>query len=123
MELRRDHGGKVVVTAGPVTRAAGTSERLIREGYVQALLGGNAIAVHDIEQNLMGTSCGYETGVVRGGHRHHLKVINTIRRYGSIAKAVSKVVKSGCYTSVSAMESPSLAGSIRDDRCLIRRWI
>jgi len=59
---------------------------------VQALLGGNAIAVHDIEQNLMGTSgCGYETGVaVRGGHRHHLKVINTIRRYGSIAKAVAR---------------------------------
>jgi len=49
--------------------------RLIREGYVQALLGGNAIAVHDIEQNLMGTSLGVDMKrvVAYGGHRHHLK--------------------------------------------------
>ncbi len=103
-ELRkiRDAGGKVVVTAGPVVIHTGGGEhlaRLIREGYVQVLLGGNAIAVHDLEQAIMGTSLGVDMkrGVaVRGGHRHHLKVINTIRRYGSIAKAVEAgVVKSG----------------------------
>ncbi|MHC5598948.1 MAG: bifunctional arginine dihydrolase/ornithine cyclodeaminase, partial [Nostoc sp.] len=103
-ELRkiRDAGGKVVVTAGPVVIHTGGGEhlgQLIREGYVQALLGGNAIAVHDIEQNIMGTSLGVDMkrGVaVRGGHRHHLKVINTIRRYGSIPKAVEAgVIKSG----------------------------
>jgi lysine-ketoglutarate reductase/saccharopine dehydrogenase-like protein (TIGR00300 family) len=124
-ELRkiRDAGGKVVVTAGPVVIHTGGGEhlsRLIREGYVQGLLGGNAIAVHDIEQNMMGTSLGVDMkrGVaVRGGHRHHLKVINTIRRFGSIAKAVdAEVVKSGVmYECVKNNVPFSLAGSIRDD--------
>ena len=124
-ELRkiRDAGGKVVVTAGPVVIHTGGGEhlaQLIREGYVQALLGGNAIAVHDIEQNMMGTSLGVDMkrGVaVRGGHRHHLKAINIIRRYGSIAKAVEAgVIKNGVmYECVSNNVPFSLAGSIRDD--------
>ena len=124
-ELRkiRDAGGKVVVTAGPVVIHTGGGEhlaQLMREGYVQALLGGNAIAVHDIEQNMMGTSLGVDMkrGVaVRGGHRHHLKAINIIRRYGSIAKAVEAgVIKSGVmYECVSNNIPFSLAGSIRDD--------
>jgi lysine-ketoglutarate reductase/saccharopine dehydrogenase-like protein (TIGR00300 family) len=124
-ELRKikDSGGKVVVTAGPVVIHTGGGEhlsRLIREGYVQGLLGGNAIAVHDMEQNLLGTSLGVDMkrGVaVRGGHRHHLKVINTIRRFGSIANAVEGgVVKSGImYECVKNNIPFSLAGSIRDD--------
>lgn len=124
-ELRqiRDRGGKVVVTAGPVVIHTGGSEHLthlIREGYVQALLGGNAIAVHDMEQSTMGTSLGVDMkrGVaVRGGHRHHLKVINSVRRYGSIAKAVEAgFVTSGVmYECVKNNVPFSLAGSIRDD--------
>ncbi|MFM5890748.1 MAG: TIGR00300 family protein [Dolichospermum sp.] len=124
-ELRKikDSGGKVVVTAGPVVIHTGGGEhlsRLIREGYVQGLLGGNAIAVHDMEQNLLGTSLGVDMkrGVaVRGGHRHHLKVINTIRRFGSISNAVEAgVVKSGImYECVKNNIPFSLAGSIRDD--------
>ncbi|KOP23692.1 LOR/SDH bifunctional protein [Hapalosiphon sp. MRB220] len=124
-ELRkiRDAGGKVAVTAGPVVIHTGGGEhlsRLIREGYVQALLGGNAIAVHDIEQSIMGTSLGVDMkrGVaVRGGHRHHLKIINTIRRYGSIAKAVEAgVIKNGVmYECVKNNVPFCLAGSIRDD--------
>jgi lysine-ketoglutarate reductase/saccharopine dehydrogenase-like protein (TIGR00300 family) len=124
-ELRqiRDQGGKVIVTAGPVVIHTGGSQhlaRLIRQGYVQALLGGNAIAVHDIEQSLMGTSLGVDMkrGVpVRGGHRHHLKVINTIRRYGSIAGAVEKGVltKGVMYECIKHNVPFSLAGSIRDD--------
>lgn len=124
-ELRqiRDQGGKVVVTAGPVVIHTGGSQhlsRLIRAGYVQALLGGNAIAVHDIEQSMMGTSLGVDMkrGVpVRGGHRHHLKVINTIRRCGSIAKAVEQgiLTKGIMYECVQHHVPFSLAGSIRDD--------
>ena len=124
-ELRqiRDRGGKVVVTAGPVVIHTGGGEHLkhlIREGYVQALLGGNAIAVHDIEQSMMGTSLGVDMkrGVaVRGGHRHHLKAINTVRRCGSIAKAVEQgVITNGImYECVRANVPFSLAGSIRDD--------
>jgi lysine-ketoglutarate reductase/saccharopine dehydrogenase-like protein (TIGR00300 family) len=124
-ELRqlRDRGGKVVVTAGPVVIHTGGSQhlaRLIREGYVQALLGGNAIAVHDIEQSLMGTSLGVDMkrGVpVRGGHRHHLKVINLIRRCGNIAAAVEQgiLTKGVMYECVNNNVPFALAGSIRDD--------
>ncbi|MBM0740988.1 TIGR00300 family protein [Phormidium sp. CLA17] len=123
MRQIRDHGGKVVVTAGPVVIHTGGGEHLshlIREGYVQALLGGNAIAVHDMEQSMLGTSLGMDMkrGVsVRGGHRHHLKVINTVRRYGSIAKAVeAEAVTSGVMYECVRHNIPfSLAGSIRDD--------
>jgi lysine-ketoglutarate reductase/saccharopine dehydrogenase-like protein (TIGR00300 family) len=119
----RDRGGKVAVVAGPVVIHTGGSKhlnQLIREGYVHALLGGNAIAVHDIEQSLMGTSLGVDMqlGVsVHGGHRHHLKAINTIRRCGSIANAVEQgVLRSGImYECVKNNIPFSLAGSIRDD--------
>lgn len=124
-ELRqiRDRAGKVLVTAGPVVIHTGGAQhlsRLIREGYVQGLLGGNAIAVHDIEQAMMGTSLGVDMkkGVpVRGGHRHHLKIINTIRRYGSIAKAVEAgiLTKGVMYECVKNNIPFGLAGSIRDD--------
>jgi len=119
----RDQGGKVVVVSGPVAIHTGGGDhlaRLIREGYVQTLLGGNAIAVHDIEQSLMGTSLGMDMkrGVsVRGGHRHHLKAINTICRCGSIAKAVEQgVLTTGIFYECIQKGIPfSLAGSIRDD--------
>lgn len=124
-ELRqiRDRGGKVVVTAGPVVIHTGGAKHLstlVREGYVQGLLGGNAIAVHDIEQSLMGTSLGVDMQKgtpVRGGHRHHLKVINKVRRYGSIAKAVEQgVITEGVmYECVKHNVPFALAGSIRDD--------
>ncbi|HBQ98767.1 MAG TPA: TIGR00300 family protein, partial [Cyanobacteria bacterium UBA11691] len=124
-ELRhiRDQGGKVVVTAGPVVIHTGGGQHLatlIREGYVQVLLGGNAIAVHDIEQALMGTSLGVDMNqgvAVQGGHRHHLKVINKIRRCGSIAQAVESGVltKGVMYECVQNQVPFVLAGSIRDD--------
>jgi len=124
-ELRqiRDRGGKVVVTAGPVVVHTGGAPHLaylIREGYVQSLLGGNAIAVHDLENAIMGTSLGVDLqrGVsVNGGHRHHLKVINAVCGYGSIAKAVELgVVTSGImYECVNQKIPYILAGSIRDD--------
>jgi lysine-ketoglutarate reductase/saccharopine dehydrogenase-like protein (TIGR00300 family) len=124
-ELRqiRDRGGKVVVTAGPVVIHTGGSQhlaRLIREGYVQALLGGNAIAVHDLEQATMGTSLGVDMqkGIpVRGGHRHHLKIINSIRRYGNIKTAVESgfITKGVMYECIKSNIPFCLAGSIRDD--------
>lgn len=124
-ELRqvRERRGKTVVVAGPVVIHTGGGEhlsRLIREGYVHALLGGNAIAVHDMEQALMGTSLGVDMkqGIaVRGGHRHHLKTINTIRRCGNIAKAVEQgVLTNGIMYECVKQDVPFvLAGSIRDD--------
>ncbi|MGF1540518.1 MAG: TIGR00300 family protein [Pleurocapsa sp.] len=124
-ELRqiRDRGGKVIVTAGPVVIHTGGAKhlsRLIRDGYIQGLLGGNAIAVHDIEQALMGTSLGVDMQKgtpVRGGHRHHLKVINTVCRYGSIAATVEAgVLPQGIMYECVKHDIPfCLAGSIRDD--------
>lgn len=124
-DLRRihDQGGKVVVVAGPVVIHTGGGEhlaRLIREGYVHVLLGGNAIAVHDMEQNMLGTSLGMDMkrGVsVHGGHRHHLKVINTVRGHGGIAQTVAAgELTSGVMYECVRHEVPfSLAGSIRDD--------
>jgi len=119
----RDRGGKVAVVAGPVVIHTGGGlhlSQLIRDGYVQALLGGNAIAVHDIEQSMMGTSLGVDMkrGVsVRGGHRHHLKAINTIRRWGGIRQAVAQgVLSSGIFYECICHGVPfALAGSIRDD--------
>jgi lysine-ketoglutarate reductase/saccharopine dehydrogenase-like protein (TIGR00300 family) len=123
MEQIRAQGGKIVVVPGPVVIHTGGGEHLawlVREGYVQALLGGNAIGVHDIEQALMGTSLGVDLRLgtsVEGGHRHHLKAINTIRGCGSIAKAVEKsVLESGIFFECVRHGVPFvLAGSIRDD--------
>jgi len=119
----RARGARSVVVPGPVTIHTGAGEHLawlIRQGYVQALLSGNAVAVHDIEQALFGTSLGVDLqrGVpVHGGHRHHLRAINTIRRHGSIAAAVAQgaLTRGVFYECVRHNVQFALAGSIRDD--------
>ncbi len=123
MHRIREQGGKIVVVPGPVVIHTGGGEHLawlVREGYVQALLGGNAIAVHDIEQSLLGTSLGVDLKLgtsVEGGHRHHLKAINTIRGCGGIAQAVEQGVltRGTMYECVRKNVPFVLAGSIRDD--------
>ncbi len=123
MERIRERGGRVVVVGGPVvihTGGAPYLARLIRRGYVQAILGGNGLAVHDIEVSLFGTSLGVdlERGAgVRGGHRHHLQAINLVRAHGSIAGAVQAgAIQSGIFYECVRKDVPfALAGSIRDD--------
>jgi lysine-ketoglutarate reductase/saccharopine dehydrogenase-like protein (TIGR00300 family) len=123
MRRLREQGGRIVVVPGPVVIHTGAGEYLawlVRAGYVQAVLGGNAIGAHDIEQALMGTSLGVDLKQgksMEGGHRHHLKAINTIRRCGSIARAVEMgVLTSGVFYECVRRGVPfSLAGSIRDD--------
>lgn len=125
LEMRRVHarGGSIVVVAGPVVIHTGGGEHLaelIRTGYVQALLTGNALPVHDMEANLYGTSLGVDLrrgAGVRGGHRHHLRTINRIRAAGSIAEAVRQGVVTGGVMAecVQAGVPYVLAGSIRDD--------
>lgn len=123
MRQIRDRKGKIVVVAGPVVIHTGGGDylaQLIRQGYVQALLGGNAIAVHDLEQSMFGTSLGLHLDrghSVSGGHTHHLQVINQIRRSGSIAKAVEQgLITQGVFYECIQQGIPfSLAGSIRDD--------
>ncbi len=123
--MRQTHeaGGKIVVVCGPVVVHTGGVEGLsgmIRKGYVQSFLGGNAIAVHDIEYALYRTSLGVhlETGMpAHEGHRNHMRAINVINHYGSIAKAVgSGALKSGIMFELVRSKIPfALAGSIRDD--------
>lgn len=116
-------GGKIAFVAGPVVAHTGGIPHfcgLIRRGLVDVLLAGNALAVHDIEGALFGTSLGVnlETGVaVEGGHRHHMRAINAIRRAGGIDAAVkSGILTSGImYECVGRRVPFLLAGSIRDD--------
>lgn len=124
-EMRRIRArqGKIVVVAGPVVIHTGGGRylaRLIEEGYVQALLTGNALPVHDIELNMFGTSLGVDLsrGVgIHGGHTHHLRAINRVRAAGSIAEAVHKgVITDGVmFACVQHGVEYVLAGSIRDD--------
>ena len=115
--------GRIVFVAGPVvvhTGGGAAFSEMIRGGYVSALLSGNALAVHDIEHSLFGTSLGVdlERGVpLEEGHKNHMRAINTINRSGSIRKAVeSGVLRSGVMYECVKREVPFvLAGSIRDD--------
>ena len=123
LEHLKNEGKKVIVVAGPVvihTGGGGALAGLIREGWIHGLLGGNAIAVHDIESCFYGTSLGVdlETGKQAvGGHYHHMRAINKINHYGSIKNTVEAcVLKYGLmYEVVKADIAYSLAGSIRDD--------
>src|SRR5256884_2196177 len=91
----------------------------IQSGYVQALLGGNAVAVHDLEAAIFGTTLGMSSSGegVEGGHALHMRAINTIRRAGGIARAVERgIVKAGIMHALVEHRLPFvLAGSIRDD--------
>ncbi len=123
MRETRAHAGKILVVAGPaiVHSGAGTYlARIIRAGYVQALFGGNAIATHDVEAALLGTSLGTALNngqQVEGGHRHHMIAINTIRRAGSLRAAVEQgILREGImYECVRSNVELVLAGSVRDD--------
>mgnify|MGYP003704249007 CR=1 FL=1 len=123
IEQARAEGKKIVVVAGPVvvhTGGVAPLARLIRAGWVQALLAGNALGVHDIEASLLGTSLGVRMADGRQeehGHRNHMRAINAIYHAGSIAKAVeSGRLKSGImYECVKAHVPVVLAGSLRDD--------
>jgi lysine-ketoglutarate reductase/saccharopine dehydrogenase-like protein (TIGR00300 family) len=123
MRRIKQDGGRIAFVAGPVVVHTGGAEyfcRLIRQGYVNALLAGNALAVHDIEVALSGTSLGIDLSTgspVEHGHRNHMRAINAVRRAGGIARAVeSGVLTSGIMHACHGHNVPYLlAGSIRDD--------
>jgi arginine dihydrolase len=123
MRSARASGSRIAAVVGPVVVHTGGAPylvELIRGGYMQVLLSGNALAVHDIEFAMFGTSLGVnlETGrVVEGGHHHHMRAINTIRRAGGMSHAVEQgLLTSGImYECVKHSVDYVLAGSIRDD--------
>ena len=119
----RKSGGKIVLVGGPAivhTGAADSVATLIRMGYINALLAGNALAVHDIEYATLGTSLGMNvhdgTLAVRG-YRNHMQTINSVFKAGSIEKMVKgkKLKKGIMYECIKKNIPYVLAGSIRDD--------
>lgn len=115
--------GKILVVAGPAVVHTGSRELLswlVREGYVNVLFAGNALATHDIEQAFFGTSLGISMehgGSTEEGHEHHLRTINRIRRLGGIRQAVEQQVLTNgiMYECIRHNVPYVLAGSIRDD--------
>jgi lysine-ketoglutarate reductase/saccharopine dehydrogenase-like protein (TIGR00300 family) len=119
----KKEGGKIIVVSGPVLVHSGAAEALaslIRMGFVDGLLAGNALAVHDVENALLGTSLGMKvrdgTLAIRG-HRNHMQAINEVFKAGGIKAMVEKkIIKSGVMFECVRRGVPFvLAGSIRDD--------
>ena len=121
--IRTKHsGGRIAVVCGPAVIHTGGGPalaQLIREGYVDVLLAGNALAVHDIERQLFGTSLGMDCSgnATSGGHRNHLYAISEIMASGSIKNAIDEgKLKGGIIYECIQRGTPFiLAGSIRDD--------
>ena len=119
----RDSGKKILLVGGPAiihTGSGPTVAGLVRDGWITALFAGNALATHDIEQSIYGTSLGISLDKARPtehGHEHHLRAINSVRRAGGIGPAVaSGLIKSGImYECVKKHVPYLLTGSIRDD--------
>jgi lysine-ketoglutarate reductase/saccharopine dehydrogenase-like protein (TIGR00300 family) len=123
MKRTKAGGEKILAVLGPAVVHTGSVEHiceLIRLGFLDVLFAGNALATHDIEQALFGTSLGVwlDRGLPADeGHEHHLRAINKIRRLGGIQAAIEKgVLKSGIMFECIQHKVPFvLAGSIRDD--------
>jgi lysine-ketoglutarate reductase/saccharopine dehydrogenase-like protein (TIGR00300 family) len=122
LHRERANGGHIVWVVGPAvlhSRGRDVVTWFIENGFVGALLGGNAVGVHDIEQALMGTTLGMDRSgrPVRGGHAFHMRAINRINREGSIRAAVENgVLRDGIMHACVRHDVPFvLAGSIRDD--------
>lgn len=123
MHDARQAGKKLLLVGGPAIVHTGAVEhvvRMIEQNYIHFLFAGNALATHDIEHALYGTSLGVfldRATLSAGGHAHHIRAINTIRRCGSIRAAVEQgVLNSGImHACVKHDVKMVLAGSIRDD--------
>ena len=123
LQACRARGGKVLAVCGPAvvhTGAAPEVARLVRDGWIDVLFAGNGFATHDIESNVLGTSLGISVDAglpVEHGHSNHLRVINEVRRWGSIEAAVDGGFITGgvMYECIRRPIPFVLGGSIRDD--------
>jgi len=123
MRAARADGGRILFVGGPAIVHSGTApmlESLVRDGWIDVLFAGNALAAHDIESAMFGTSLGLDLArgtSVAHGHQHHLRAINRVRRAGSIAEAVRQglFTRGVMHACVTKRIPFVLAGSIRDD--------
>jgi lysine-ketoglutarate reductase/saccharopine dehydrogenase-like protein (TIGR00300 family) len=119
----RGRGGRICFVGGPAIIHTGAGvhlSRLIRDGWVDVLFAGNALAAHDVESQFFGTSLGIDlrNGLpIESGHEHHIRAINRIRACGGIAQAVEEgVLREGVmYEATRRGTQVVLAGSVRDD--------
>jgi lysine-ketoglutarate reductase/saccharopine dehydrogenase-like protein (TIGR00300 family) len=119
----KSRGAKVLAVCGPAvvhTGGAPSVARMVRAGVIDVLFAGNGFATHDMEANVLGTSLGVSVASgtpTEGGHSNHLRVINEVRRFGSIAAAVEAgFVRGGVmYECVRRGVPFVLGGSVRDD--------
>jgi lysine-ketoglutarate reductase/saccharopine dehydrogenase-like protein (TIGR00300 family) len=127
MKEVKANGKRIAFVAGPVivhTGGAGYFARLVRAGFVDVLLAGNALAVHDAELALFNTSLGVDLDAgapVSGGHRHHMRAINAVNRAGGLRAAVDGGVLRGgvMFECLRGGVETVLAGSVRDDGPLL----
>ena len=123
MRSGRERDARILAVCGPAVVHTGGSPhlaRLVRAGWVDVLFAGNGFATHDIESNVLGTSLGVSVergSQTEGGHSNHLRVINEVRRHGSIAAAVDIGYVGGgvMYECVRQRVPFVLGGSVRDD--------
>ncbi|AIE86415.1 TIGR00300 family protein [Fimbriimonas ginsengisoli] len=123
IQKAKEEGKRVLFVGGPAIVHSGSAPflaRLIEKGWIDILFAGNALAAHDIEANMLGTSLGVDLrtgGSSAHGHTHHLRAINRVRRAGSIANAIEQGLISGgvMHACVKHGIPFVLAGSIRDD--------
>ena len=119
----KKNGGKIIIVGGPAivhTGAADSVAEMIRTGYIDGVLAGNALAVHDIEYATLGTSLGmnvHDATLANHGHRNHMDTVNAVFKSGSISNMVrdKKLTRGIMYECVKNNVPFVLAGSIRDD--------
>jgi len=123
MRAARERGATVLAVCGPAVIHTGGGPavaQLVRDGWIDVLFAGNGFATHDMESNVLGTSLGVSVSSghgTEGGHSNHLRLINEIRRHGSIAAAVDAgYVTGGVMFECTKRGVPFvLGGSVRDD--------
>lgn len=123
LRAAHERGGKVLAVCGPAVVHTGGGPavaRLVRQGWIDVLFAGNGFATHDMESNVLGTSLGVSVTSgegTEGGHSNHLRLINEVRRHGSIAAAVEAgFVTGGVMYECTERGVPFvLGGSVRDD--------
>ncbi|GAC1658159.1 MAG: TIGR00300 family protein [Candidatus Dormibacteraceae bacterium] len=123
MKQIRAEGGKILVVGGPAVIHTGSGRylsQLIEKGFVQVLFAGNALATHDVESALYGTSLGInlESGLpIESGHEHHMRAINRVRAAGGLRPMVAsgELLSGVMKTAIDNGVDYVLAGSVRDD--------
>ncbi|TMK20868.1 MAG: TIGR00300 family protein [Actinobacteria bacterium] len=123
MRSVKDEGKKILWVLGPAVVHTGSADAfcaLIRAGWVDVVFAGNAIATHDSEAAIFGTSLGVslDQGIpTEHGHEHHIRAINALRRAGSFEEAVATglLTNGVMYHLVTHGVDYVLGGSVRDD--------